>query len=324
MEEVIGSNPIRSTNSHLSFRNSQNSVALIRCSAESIYSLLELDLPCTENTVSAAGEMNSNFGLKLAISFLASISFTSPIRASIIAEDTFSYASGEVNNQSDGQGWSGAWSGVISLTEIVQPGAVRINGNHGAALTRALSSTVNLDSVFISFLIRPESNFTSNDFLAVWLDNKTNGDHTAVPNLGIKADQGGTGTLDFMSRFAIGREAYSSIATPGATYLIVGQLLKSVGGTANRYDRFRLWVNPSASEANSWDAQAIINAGSISSFNRVGFRTAYLSPGESALIDDLRIGTSFADVVNSVPEPSAYLLFGSGLALLAGARLRRP
>jgi hypothetical protein len=278
--------------------------------------------------------MKTNLNAASALLALAGCALTAlPAHASLIAEDSFNYSLGELVGQSGGTGWSAGWTGATAQSDVVEPStplgnggnrAAALGGNNNNALSRSLSGAVNADSVFVSFLFRPTAAFSNNDFISLWLDNSASGDHTGAPNLGLKADQGGTGTSDFMSRLSLGYEAYFGTSTPNSTYQIVGQLMKSVSGTGNRYDRFRLWINPTIGDANTWDAQASIVSGGITSFDRVGFRTANLSGVEIAHIDELRLGTSFDDVVPSaVPEPSAMSLFGLGAALIGGVRFYR-
>lgn len=266
------------------------------------------------------------------------VGVTNSAQAALIATDDFNYSIGEISGQNGGSGWGTAWTGIASLTEVVDPGtplsystpgaginggdrALEITGNNDNVVSRGLSSAQSGNTVFVSFLVRTSGLFTANDFASFWFDNVATGGHTLVPNIGIKSD-GGVGGLDFMARLSLGIEVYSTAATSGTNYLVVGRLSKSVPGAANNYDSFALWVNPSAGAANSPDATATLGVG-LSSFTTVGVRTTTLDTGDSILFDYLSLSTTYSDAIGAVPEPGSMMLLASGGALLLFLRRRR-
>lgn len=102
-----------------------------------------------------------------------------------------------------------------------------------------------------------------------------------------------------------------------ATGLSYGQTYRVVGSYANDTFETRLWVDP-VTELSTSIAATDSAAAAVSSF---ALRQA--SANNSQLITNLAVGTSFADVVNPVPEPSALGLAAAGFGLLAAARRRR-
>jgi MYXO-CTERM domain-containing protein len=118
--------------------------------------------------------------------------------------------------------------------------------------------------------------------------------------------------------------AYSS--TPSNELaLLVARIDVNVNGAL---DRFRLYVNPSLGEeptvasAESSDYDFL---SALDTINRVRMRAGGSndSYGASQMeVDEIRIGTTYADVTPSVPEPSSALLGAAALALL-GVRRRR-
>jgi hypothetical protein len=122
-----------------------------------------------------------------------------------------------------------------------------------------------------------------------------------------------TDTSDINSTFVVGNEVF-----------IVGEY-KIVPGPDN--DETRIWVNPPAGDLSQYTTPTVpvVNAysgvpdptsGGIASF----FFFSDTQTAGNTWIDEVRIGTTYADVV-PVPEPSALALTGLGLAV-AGWRRR--
>jgi hypothetical protein len=111
--------------------------------------------------------------------------------------------------------------------------------------------------------------------------------------------------------------------TEDTTYLVVGKFSKASGsGTYNRID---LYLNPdSATEpaTPTLSREAAAGQGPPSISNLI-VRTARLEAGDQYYIDNVAIGTTYADAV--VPEPaSAGVAAGAALGLLTRRRRRTP
>jgi len=256
---------------------------------------------------------------------LLAAAFGGTASAGIIFSESFNYSPGGLNGQ-------GGWTAASSATIVDPTPDVVANGTNGG--NRALQLVdMNNDQavhtfaaqtgdVYFSFLFRFDAGtLTDNDFLALWIDNLATGggDHGTVPNIGLKVDQGGgADTLpDYFTRLQVGNEAYSTQASLDEPVQIVGRLYKE---SSSNYNRFALWINPDGSDFNSPDALATVG-GSVSTVSRLGFRTATLSAGDVLLVDELKVATSFEDVL--VPEPSSLAIWsGVCLGTLIFARRR--
>jgi hypothetical protein len=245
-----------------------------------------------------------------------------PALAAAIAGESFNYPVGELVGQNGGTGWGGAWGGQTANTEIASaslsytvPGggivsggatALQLIGNNDNAAFRTLGGAQSADSVFVSFLVQFTGTVDNNDFMGLWFDNVSTGDHRPAPSIGIKGNQeDGSGTSDFFARVFddvnLASEVYStdiSASPAGTTFFVVGRLFKTVSGAANNYDRFSLWVNPAFGDEATPDATASVTGSpAIASFTTVGFRLSGIDAGDSILFDELCIGTTWQDCV---------------------------
>jgi hypothetical protein len=263
----------------------------------------------------------------------------SDLYASIIASDGFeSYSAGQLNTDGTaGSGWGGSWtvtaaqsSGVNVVTTgglSYNSGSLSINGGSNAvAVTGATNATPLLTrsftsqtgDVYFSFLLEADARNTGNtDFLYFFVGSSTN------PN----SSSGGIGDLSTTANnatlsprlttaggTATGGTSTASLPT-GTPTLLVGRLSKAVGST--NYNVLRLWVDPTSDNlANGTETSSVVQDIGVSAVSVFGLRTVNLAAGEEYRFDDLKIGTSAADVL-AVPEPASLALLGlGGLGLL--------
>lgn len=233
----------------------------------------------------------------------------------VLASDSFnSYANGTIAGANGGTGWAGAWTG--SSAASVNGGALQITGNSAInnidfVATRLLSTPVT-GNVIVSFdFTLSGGSLQDNDFLALWFGSSTG------PNIGLKANCGGGCSNDLFVRTG-GSDAGGNLQNValGTTYSLMGYLQKTANSSV--YNRFDLWVNPSAQEIATLTGSDVFDTGNaaIGSFDRIGLRGANLDSGDIIRIDNLRL--------SQVPEPGILALLGLALAGMAVVRRRRP
>jgi hypothetical protein len=238
----------------------------------------------------------------------------------VLASDNFdSYANGSIAGANGGSGWAGAWTGSTGVSIVsANGGDSPMSGqvarfgtpNSNNAATRQLAQTVS-GAVFVDFLLQFDSGVISNnDFLGLWFGNQDG------PNIGLKANCGGTTgcTADLFARTSGSNGSFSTNIAIGQTLRLVGLLEKT--GTSTNYNRYSLWVDPTAGELASFTGADVVFSGNsnLASFSTIGFRSVNLASADGVFIDQLNIGT--------VPEPGSLALVGAALLGL-GAVTRR-
>lgn len=224
-----------------------------------------------------------------------------------LAQDSFSYtAASTLNAQSGGSGWPAAWyyDGSPAVVGAAGLGFTDSLGNvlnasglcadtTGAATTRSLRviSSTSLNNVWISFLYQLPA--TNNKFEGVSFYR------------GIQA----TFSINNPSTTATaGIYLTNNLVTPspvvntqrgvfGTTHLVVLKLTK--GGGAAGVDRVEVYIDPLLSGTPSSPAATLDG----SNFDTDRVRIAGES-GSKLLVDELRVGDTFADVTPYTPVPS--------------------
>jgi phospholipase/lecithinase/hemolysin/sugar lactone lactonase YvrE len=272
-----------------------------------------------------------------------------PSRAASIAVDDFdSYSAGPLSGANGGAGWGAAYSAqagasVVSdapVTYMLPNGAILGGGNAlkitgadvNTVLSRTLATPVTDGSdVFVSFVFRIHSGRddepdgaevpTSVNVLTAWVA-KDSADDNAVDTMGVVGANGRT----------TARINNSSLtASPVSTPLVFGKnmlfVVKYTGWDGASYKACKVWLNPTPDDEASSNAAVTVTktatAGGSDAFNGIRVRTTGLNVtgGRHFLVDALRVGASWADVVGTptgVTAPPADLprvvVFGDSLS----------
>lgn len=259
--------------------------------------------------------------------------------AAIVASDSFTYANGALAGQNGGTGWTGNWATssppVVTVASALPGpppggdapmtgGVLSFTGNNDDAATRSLS-TISAN-VWVEFLFQFDSGaINNNDFLGLWLG-ASSGSHTSVPNMGLKANCGAgvtattTCTADLFARTTGTGGAFTKDIVIGQTYRLVGHLQKV---SSTNYNRFDLWIDPTAAQLSSTSDAFSVGDSGISSFSTIGFRRATTGI-DKLYVDNLAFSTGAAPAAPfaaQAPEPQSLAL--TGLALLVAAGVSR-
>ncbi len=230
------------------------------------------------------------------------------------ARESFeSYGPDSIAGASGGVFWDGPWNGIgVGVESVVDVAssplsfmnngdeinggtrALQFSGNSNTAAVRDLARGISDPVVYAAMLMRFQGHQDANDFVALWFENSGYG---AAPNLGIKMNRG-SGSIqdeDFFVR-TTRNAVYSTNIQEGQTCLVVVKIEKT---GSSGYDRASLWVNPTAlgnPAGPAPDAQTNVDPSGLNTFDTIGFRSVNLDSGDLVTIDELRLGTSWAEV----------------------------
>jgi hypothetical protein len=253
-------------------------------------------------------------------------------RAVVLFNDGFNYAVGGLNASdvspagASGNAWSSGSSHITVVSgDLTYSGLQDLGGNElqdvwgvsaGSVVNTYTAQTSG--SIFYSFLL----NVTTAPSASTYLTALNPG--TGAPNGSSDALQVNMGPA--AGGFVIGlRTAGASITSDSAvlsldtTYLVVAEYTFGGLGSAS------LYLDPVAGAGQPTAAVTLAGNGTVTSIADVGFKAQTTPTTGTSLIDNLIIGTTWADVTPTAsPEPSTLALAGLGLLAAAGVRrLRR-
>lgn len=278
----------------------------------------------------------------LAVGALVSIGLAAPAKATLVAQESFeSYNPSTLTtlkNAGGGLGWSGDWesnatSGTLDVvSRSLAAGGVsgggqaarlqNINGggNAGYALSRQFPRQTG--DVYASFLLRADQ-LSGNEFVNVYLSD-------GLIEAGDSAEQYGAGItlakadLPFFVR--IGNSSLGATSTTTVTsvnpvqdFLVVLKVSKTV---SQFYQQADLWVfdaNEVIPGSETAPLTSVNRAANPNGLSRINVRTLNIADGETLLLDEIRIGTTW-DSVAPIPEPVSAVLVLPALMLLRRRR----
>ena len=263
--------------------------------------------------------------------------FATPLQAALISYEGFEYtANASLNGRTGGTGWQSGWSGANNVM-ITTPGGtfpgLAATGNSVLALgnlplirpftttgftTLRTAGRFGLDGteLWLSFLARRETNFTSADYGGVslldggaqelFIGCTSGGSHWSLQLFDLGAAPGN-----------ITAATNAPIAT-GETTLLVLRFRFGVNGTQ---DHVELFVNPTPGLTPTTPDAA--RTGADIRFDRLRVQSG-VNATSAMRFDEIRFGESFADVVPSTPGPAVAWLRTASQRVTAGAEITVP
>jgi hypothetical protein len=244
-----------------------------------------------------------------------------PTNNLVAHEDFESYTVGEQLESGAGLGlnggsnWAAGWDvndsrrGIVTVKNYglnYSGGAVRVlggdrsmqiisdGGSNEILLSRGLSAS-QTGTVYMSFLYRNTVDTGGNDdFLQAGL-------HTSANAPGVSAIDRNV----FQARLAASATSSGTTSSTNETFLVVMKAEKTGGFGAN-YDQVSVFINPTTlTEPGAATVVATGTNSGISSSPLFVLRRALLEVGDTFLIDEVRVGSSYSDVVVADTEISA-------------------
>jgi hypothetical protein len=242
-------------------------------------------------------------------------------------QDSFSYTNGNLAGQGS---WTGSGTGTpiqVQSGNLSYPGLAPSSGSElfmsgsGASATSLLSSAVTNGSVYCSFLMEmsgPPNNYANNNFFVAFGNSSSAG-----CQLGLYPQFYTNFMFDYGGNY--GASGYESpdntTLSVGSTYLVVLSY-NFVPGANN--DSVSLWIDPSSSTFGNATAPTPTGIRSQSSMSDPVSsidRFIWTSANTNVVVDELRIGTTWADVTSN-PEPSSWSFVAVGALLFFAVRRR--
>jgi hypothetical protein len=281
--------------------------------------------------------------------------------AALITYEGFDYANGPVDGQNGGLGWKEGWesqednphyavqsSSPLSFGPLVTSGGYLNGGGnyfncgrrilttasaewHAAGRVSNPYSLENIDQgvVWASMLVRVNAPITSTESARVWFhEGKIAWDpRGGAETHGLQIRSNGGGPWSVSLGFSGPLTSTGVAVNVGTTYLFVIKF--ELGLTAGANSAY-VWIfeNPDLVKLGGEDLPVSTALASITGrdsadlrFQAIGF---YLDHANDRLsVDEIRLGTSFADVT-PVSGATSYALLGSGVGLLASLRSDPP
>lgn len=249
-------------------------------------------------------------------------------------------SSGPIAGASGGTGFGGNWTnGMFTdnsswgiTSESLRYGRLATSGNavvrlkpaNQTSITRNLSSTVGgTGGVWVSFLIKGLGGQRF-DGLSTFKDGVEGafiGNLTNKPGVRLYSGAGrpvNNGNTDLAIR-------------PPSQESDTNMFVMHFGGGSNN-PVHRAWINPDLDSLGLGIAPTVNDGGTFGSvstntnsyeFNRIRLGVFTTGATQNVMVDEIRIGNSWADVSPTIPEPSTHLMFGLAGAAIVSFRRRK-
>lgn len=248
-------------------------------------------------------------------------------QANSLFSDGFNYATpgalgGNINSGSGFKWGPGNGNLTIGNGNLTYPGLQDLGGNElsvgwGVSAGTATNGFANVTSgsIYYSFLIDCTTAPSAQYLTAL--------------NPGTTGPSGSSDALQVNVATATGGWKVG-VRTPGASTTLAGTVL-SLGTTYLVVVGYNftthaatLYLNPTAGGSQPAADVTITGNGTVTSIDNVGFKAQTTGNTGAFLIDNILIGTTWADVVTPAPEPATCVLAGFGmLGLVLARRMRR-
>jgi hypothetical protein len=241
-------------------------------------------------------------------------------RATVLLQDNFTYSDGQLTNVSSGKWALTSRGSASSGTMNVVSGQVSIgqlNGEDDNSLLSVSNSSVGITNILYvcytaNYSVLPTGNngdyfthFSGPAGFKARIFGVTNGAVTGSFRIGIAngaTGAPGTNPTNFPVDLSL-----------GATHTVVARLLLNNGSNAAIST---LWIDPASESSSSVTATDFVASSGI---NMYGFRQPGSTSGNTFLLDNLLVGTTFADVVPGSLNPPTILLQPQDVTVFAGS-----
>jgi pectate disaccharide-lyase len=238
------------------------------------------------------------------LTFVAGLALLPTSQATLYFEDHFPWSTGNLGTVGSSGGWSGSNSGVTVTTNSLDAtllGLLAATGNKVTTTTSSSSGTYNqfnsgiiTGDVYCSFLLRVNSTTGLDGTGKVIVGLIRNGSSSSY-YVDAWLRLNGANVEIGLSKLRAGTTWRSAPLTVGTTYLVVVKY-QFVANSNN--DGVSLWVNPTALGGGEPGADVSFSTGSDGN-NSTGIGRCYLYGGMTVDLDELRIGSTWADVAPS-------------------------